>query len=98
MKTLNSFEFAPAAAKAQHDWDAILDGKIHQMEPGTDYKCKAATFATLGRKAAQKRGMAVRVSKVEDGLGIQAVPGEANGGRRDAEDEVASPKMPKAKK
>jgi hypothetical protein len=73
MKVLKSYEFAEAVGKAVYDWDTLLDGKIRQLEAGTDYQCKDATFGMMARKQGRKRGKAVRVGKVEGGLVIQAV-------------------------
>ena len=74
MKTLRAFEFKQAAEafKAKYPWDKILDGDIHQLEEGTDYTAKTATFRTLAATQAKKRGMGVRINAVEGGLVIQA--------------------------
>ncbi len=73
MKTLKSFEFtAPVGAKSRYDWDNILSGQIVQLEEGKDYACKPATFSTLIRSAAKKRGQTVRTSKVDGGMVVQA--------------------------
>ena len=78
MKTLKAFEFPEDAGRSSYDWDALLSGKIPQLEEGTDFRCKAATFATLARSQAKKRGMGVRISKVEGGLVIRSRPVRVN--------------------
>jgi hypothetical protein len=70
MKTLKSFQFPAAASgfKSKYDWEQILDGKIHQLEEGSDFTAKTETMATLIRSAAKRRGKSVKVAKVENGL------------------------------
>lgn len=73
MKTLKAFEFkAFGGAKSSYDWEAILDGKIHQLDAGADFDCKPTTFCTLARSAARKRGLVVQTGMVEGGVVIQS--------------------------
>lgn len=76
MKTLKRFDFPEAASaiKAIYDWDAILSGKIVQLEEGVDFKCKVQTICMMARNQAKKRGVTVKVAKVEGGVVIQAGP------------------------
>jgi hypothetical protein len=79
MKSLKTFEFPEegTGTRASYDWEKLLDGKIYQLEEGKDYQCKTTTFATLARGAAKRAGKGVKVAKVEGGIVIQAVKGEA---------------------
>jgi len=73
MKTLNKFEFkAGVGAESTYDWEAILGGKIVQLEEGKDYECKTLTMQTLVRNAARKRGMTVQMNTNEAGIVVQA--------------------------
>ena len=72
MKTLKKFEFKSFGADSEYDWDKLTDGGIYQLEAGTDYKCKDATFSTLARTAGRRRGKTVKVGSVDGGLVIQA--------------------------
>jgi hypothetical protein len=93
MKTLKSFDWKTATPfKSKHNWDAILDGGIHQLEHGVDFQCKAATFATLVRSAAKKRGLGVRVNAVEGGLVVQAVPAAEGGSKGEGGEQKKSGK------
>lgn len=74
MKTLKKFEFKSLADRATYDWEKLLDGGIYQMSAGDpdgdgkgdgDYHCKTATFATLCRTAARRRGKVVRTNVAE---------------------------------
>ena len=67
MKTLESFEFTRAATKSTYDWAAILDGKVHVMEAGKDFTCKAQTLKMQTRKIAKKMGLAVKTASTKDG-------------------------------
>jgi hypothetical protein len=94
MKTLSSFEFKSPVGKATHDWDAILSGKIVQLTEGEDYACKTNTIATMARNQAKKKGLAVRMSKVEGGIVIQAYQPAVNG--QPASEEPTAPGGPTA--
>jgi len=77
MKTLESFEWTNFGSdRSKHDWDVLLDGQIRQLQAGVDFTSKPATMLTLCRNAAQKRGLRLRTSKVEDGIVIQAIKPE----------------------
>lgn len=74
MRTLKTFDFGGDRDKGSYEWEKLLDGRIHQLEEGTDYSCKTDTMLSLVRGAARRRGMKVRTGKVEGGLVIQAYP------------------------
>lgn len=75
MKTLKTFEFKSfGGAGSTHDWDTLLDGKIYQLEEGTDYECKTSTMGMMARTRARSRGMLLKTSVVEGGIVIQASP------------------------
>jgi hypothetical protein len=76
MKKLKDFEFGTSAAKQTHDWAKLLDGTIYQLEEGKDFTCKPATMIALARLAAKKAGKALKATKVEGGVVIQAVAQE----------------------
>lgn len=67
MKTLESFEFTRAVTKSTYDWSAILDGRVHVMEAGKDFSCKAQTLKMQARKIAKKMGLAVKTASTKDG-------------------------------
>lgn len=71
MEVLEEFGFKSRGEKASYDWDTFLDGRILQLEQGTDYECKTSTFCTLIRNQAKKRGLGVRTSLTEGGVIIQ---------------------------
>lgn len=76
MKVLNSFEFRSPVGQSgpTYDWDTLLDGKIRKLEEGEDYHCKPSTFRMMISTQGRKRGVAVRVNKVDGGLVVQAYP------------------------
>lgn len=80
MKTLTSHTFTRAARESQYDWEKLLDGKIYQLEAGSDFSCKVLTFCSLIRGAAKKAGVSVRTQTITDdkgnetGVVVQAVP------------------------
>lgn len=72
MKIHKKYEFK-AAAQSEYDWSVILDGKIREMEFGTeeevtagtkDYACKHQTFRMMAYKQAALRGQKVNVNLV----------------------------------
>jgi hypothetical protein len=79
MKTLKSFDFKSSSGHSAYPWHELLDGKIHQLEEGKDYACKASNLVVLARRNAEKLGMAVRATKIDGGLVIQAYTPADNG-------------------
>jgi len=59
MKTLKNFDFG-GSNRGSYDWDAILNGKINQMEAGKDFTCKPATLVSRARAVAKKRGLKIK--------------------------------------
>lgn len=78
MKTLKSFEFKSAVGGSKHDWNKLLDGGIYQLEQGKDFTCKVTTMGMLIRQRAKKRGLLVKVGKVDGGLVLQQVGKDPN--------------------
>jgi hypothetical protein len=74
-EVLSSFEFKSfGEGKTDYPWAKWMDGQIRKLLSGVHFTCKEATFLTLARSAAKKRGKIVQTSKVEGGVVIQAVP------------------------
>lgn len=75
-KVLKQFEFkASTVGHSQYDWDTLLNGQIYHLEQGEgkDFECKPDTMTMLIRKNARKKGVGVKVTKVEnDGIVMQA--------------------------
>src|SRR5262245_56358732 len=90
MEILSEFEFTAPAGHSEYDWETLMDGSIRKLNEGTDFTCKLATFATLARKAALKRKLTLRTSKVDGGIVIQAIPMTAEEKARLAEKEKAA--------
>jgi hypothetical protein len=99
-KVLNSFEFSARSngGTSRYNWDELLDGKIRQLDEGTDFDCKPSTFLTLARSRAKARGLTVKGSKVEGGLVVQAVPASAEVSNGAAEDSAGERKGRKGRK
>ncbi|MFD4196634.1 hypothetical protein [Amycolatopsis thermoflava] len=59
----------------KYPWDLWLDGRVWQLEQGTDFTLPMATFRTSAHRAATKRGLRAPTRKIAEGvLLIQAHP------------------------
>ena len=68
MKTLKNFTFrGRAGAVARYDWDAILDGEIHEMVDGEDFTAKPENFKMIARRQAKLRGLRLKTGVTQDG-------------------------------
>jgi len=100
MKKLTKFEFSGGIGDSTYDWNKLLDGSIYQLEQGDgkDYECTTATFSTLARSAAKKRGKTLKTEKTESGIVIQAVEATAEQKKEWAEADAARKAKKKAEK
>lgn len=74
-KALETFNFPHGGRKGiEFDWDSILDGKIWQLEQGTDFDADPKTFIGAVARAANLKNL--RVKRQIDGktIVLQAVP------------------------
>lgn len=71
-KVLKNFEFKSTGKSSTYDWDTLLDGQIRQLAQGDDYECSNETFSMMARERAKRRMKAVRISKNETGVVLQA--------------------------
>ncbi len=62
-KRLEAF---PASGTARYDWNAWLDGSAWQLVKGEDYTAKSATFLSMARLQAQRRGGKLRTRMLPD--------------------------------
>jgi hypothetical protein len=68
-------EFPPYTVK-RCNYTPILDGRIHELEYGSDFTCDPSSFASSVRQAAHRRGIPVDVRRYvrrEDGRRVVAV-------------------------
>lgn len=56
-----------------YDWTGLFDGQVYLLEFGVDYYCQDQTFRNKARKEADKRGLKVKIAKVNEGLVVQAI-------------------------
>jgi len=50
-----------------YPWNDWFDGRIHQLEPGTDFDCPPVSLERVIRTSANRRGIKVRVRITEEG-------------------------------
>ena len=50
-----------------YPWTEWFDGRIHQLEPGTDFDCPPVSLERVIRTSANRRGIKVRVRITEEG-------------------------------
>jgi hypothetical protein len=62
MKVLKSFAFKHFGGRAKHDYEKWLTGDVVQLDSDDFGDTKVGTMMMLIRKAARKRGVAVRIS------------------------------------
>ena len=57
MKTLKKFDFPASTHGIQsvYDWPKLLDGGIHQLTEGEDFKCQASNFHSMAIGQSKKR-------------------------------------------
>lgn len=63
MKQLDEF---PIHGNTKQDWPKLLDGKIYELEAGTDFTCKPQSFRSLALGQARKRGGTVTTHIVKE--------------------------------
>lgn len=73
MQSLDSFEFSARRTRSMYNYDVLLNGKIWQLQQGTDYDCKTASMMFLLRKEAKARNLDLRIAKVIDEDGYETV-------------------------
>jgi hypothetical protein len=68
MKTLKKFPTTKPAKPSglKIDYDALFDGKVRQLDRGTDYDTASYIAREKVRVAAKSRGVKVRVAIVSD--------------------------------
>jgi hypothetical protein len=60
----------------RYDWDLLFDGKLRELEWGTDFDCRPSSLAVTIRRAASRRGMTAVIHsypRADDGRAVIAV-------------------------
>lgn len=57
----------------RYDWDALLDGEVHQLRLGVDILAKPTSFQVYARQVAVERGLRVSIKSLGDSLFLQAI-------------------------
>jgi len=78
----------------KYPYDEWLDGKVWQLDEGTDFEVSKGSFMTSIRGAAKKRGLNVRSRVLETAVVVQAFQPDGNGSLPEAPAEG----KPKSKK
>jgi hypothetical protein len=76
MKTLKRFPATKPAKPSglKIDYDALFDGKVRQLDRGTDFDTAAYIAREKVRVAAKQRGVKVRIAVVShDAIAVQKV-------------------------
>lgn len=57
----------------KYPFDAWFDGKVYKLLPGEDFACSAASLNGAIRKAAERRGIEVKVATRGEEVYVQAL-------------------------
>jgi hypothetical protein len=66
MKTLKKHEFTTSTQQT-YDWDTLLNGKIYQVDEGTDFTCRIEGFVGMAKARASSRGQDLNIQITKDG-------------------------------
>lgn len=80
-ETLSDFEFRRTRGSTA-TWDAFLDGRIHRLDEGVDFKSGVKQTQASIHQAGRRLGVKVKTQKLanEDGthsIVVQAIPADA---------------------
>lgn len=65
----------PAHGRSLHDWDALMDGGIYELQAQVDFACQTHSMRSLALNQARKRGGKVRthIDKATGNITIQFI-------------------------
>lgn len=69
-KTLDSFPFT-GRTSSKYPWDTWADGKIWELQRGTDFRGSTRSFQATASSYAQRRRIKVRTHTTEDIVVLQ---------------------------